>query len=97
MKRLLVVAVTAFVLTACNSTGNPELRAMDYGPGIVPIKGSITYGGQPKSRSGRLPAGSTFTHDFYSRFGDRVEERYRVLEDGSLDIFSRKISSINIR
>lgn len=97
MKRLLVLAVAALMLTACNSTGNPELRAMDYGPGIAPIQGSITYGGQPRGRPSKMPAGSTFTHDFYSRFGDRVEERYRVLEDGSLDIFSRRITSISIR
>lgn len=97
MKRLLVIAITAAALTACASTGNPEFRAIDYGPGIVPIQGSITYGGQPKGRLAKMPAGYTFTHEFFSSFGSRVEERYRVLEDGSLDIYSRRITSINLR
>ncbi len=96
MKTLLVMAIAALALTACNSTGNPEFRAIDYGPGIAPISGSLTYRGQPKRRSANMPVGSTFTHEFYNDFGSRVEERYRVLEDGSLDIFSRRISSITI-
>ncbi len=95
MKRLLVMAIAALALTACNSTGNPEFRAIDYGPGIAPIAGSITYGGQPKGR-GNMPVGHTFTHQFINGFGNRVEERYRVLEDGSLDIYSRRITSITI-
>ncbi len=96
MKRLLVMAIAALALTACNSTGNPEFRAIDYGPGIAPIAGSITYGGQPKGRRANMPVGHTFTHEFISSFGNRVEERYRVLEDGSLDIYSRRITSITV-
>jgi hypothetical protein len=96
MKRLLVMAATAIALTACTSTGNPEFRAIDYGPGIVPIAGSLTYGGQPKGRFANMPVGYTFTHEFINGFGNRVEERYRVLDDGSLDIYSRRITSINI-
>lgn len=96
MKRFLVMAIAAIALTACESTGNPEFRAIDYGPGIVPIAGSLTYRGQPRGRFANMPVGYTFTHEFYSSFGSRVEERYRVLEDGSLDIYSRRITPINI-
>ncbi|MBB4346977.1 lipoprotein [Aliirhizobium cellulosilyticum] len=96
MKRLLVIALAAATLTACNSTGNPEFRAIDYGPGIAPIAGSLTYGGKAKARFGNMPVGYTFTHEFFNSFGSRVEERYRVLEDGSLDIYSRRITPITI-
>ncbi|GGF87175.1 hypothetical protein GCM10010924_13650 [Rhizobium wenxiniae] len=96
MKQLLVMVLATVVLTACNSTGNPEFRAIDYGPGIAPIAGSLTYGGKSKARLGNMPVGYTFTHEFLNGFGNRVEERYRVLEDGSLDIYSRRITPITI-
>lgn len=97
MKKFLVMSIAAIALTACTSTGNPEFRAIDYGPGIQPIPGSLTYGGgKPKSRFANMPAGYTFSHEFYSRFGSRVEERYRVLDDGTLDIYSRRIVAITI-
>ncbi len=96
MKRLLVMAIAAIALTACSSTGNPEFRAIDYGPGIQPIPGSITYGGKTRARYANMPAGYTFSHEFYGSFGSRVEERYGVLDNGSLDIYSRRITPINV-
>lgn len=94
MKKLLVLSALMIALSSCSGTGNPEFSAVDYAPNIPPIAGSLSYGPQSKGRYRNLPAGHSFTHEFFNRFGSRVSERYRVNEDGSIELRSRRISPI---
>lgn len=93
MRKILISLVVA-TLAACSATADPELVARDYGSDIAPISGSITYGGQPKSRLTKAPVGSSFDHEFYNSFGNRVVERYRIQPDRSLKIVSRQIFNL---
>lgn len=94
MKKAIALSFAALALAACSTSSNPELGGFDYGPDVVPIRGSITYGDTVPRRSPLRP-GTRFTHEFYDRFGSRVTERYRVTEDGTLQLFSRRIYSIS--
>ncbi len=66
------------------------LAGCTSGGGIEPIPGSITYGGQPRSKLQRAPAGSTFTHEMRDAYGHRSQEIYRVEADRSLTLLSRQ-------
>lgn len=92
--KMMSIIFAAAMLTACSTNADPELAARAYGPDIPPIAGSITYGGQPRSRLARSPAGSTFDHEFTNSFGNRVVERYRIRTDRSLSIVSRQIFNL---
>lgn len=91
MKKFMVAALAAIALNACSTTADPELVASDYGSNLQPIQGSITYRGQPKSRLTKSPAGSTFEHQFTNRYGNPTIERYRINQDRSLEIISRRV------
>ncbi len=54
-----------------------------------PIPGSITYGGQPRTKLMKSPIGSTFEHRFQDPMGHEYVERYRIRPDRSLEIVSR--------
>ena len=56
---------------------------------LEPVPGSITYGGQPRTKLTKSPIGSTFEHRYRDQFGDEWVERYRILPDRSLEIVSR--------
>lgn len=62
---------------------------------LEPIKGSITYGGQPASKLTASPVGSTFTHNFTDDFGHDVEETYVITENRDLKLVDRSIVSNN--
>ncbi|MEB2845801.1 hypothetical protein GAO09_28775 [Rhizobiales bacterium RZME27] len=94
MKKLLVLSALLMALSGCSGTGNPEFAAIDFAPNIPPIAGSLKYGPQSKGRYQKMPAGYTFTHEFIGSFGSRVSERYRVNQDGSIELRSRRISPI---
>jgi hypothetical protein len=94
MKKLLALSLLVFALAGCSGTGNPEFAAIDFAPNIPPIAGSLKYGPESKGRYRNMPAGYTFTHEFIGSFGSRVSERYRVNEDGSIELRSRRISPI---
>ena len=94
MKKLLVLSLLAIALVGCNGAANPEFAGIDYAPDIPPIAGSLKYGPQSKGRYQNMPVGYTFTHEFIGSFGSRVSERYRVNEDGSIELRSRRISPI---
>ncbi|WP_426230629.1 hypothetical protein [Pararhizobium sp. DWP3-4] len=57
---------------------------------LEPIPGSITYGGQPRTKLTKSPAGSTFTHTFHDQRGNYWSETYRIQPDRSLEIISRR-------
>lgn len=88
------IFLAVVMLTACSANGDPELAARAFGSDIKPIPGSITYGGQPKSRLTKSPAGSSFDHEFTNSFGNRVVERYRIRSDRGLSIVSRQIFNL---
>jgi hypothetical protein len=91
---MLSIILPAILLAACSTTADPELRASDYGTDLQPIPGSITYGGQPRGRLTKAPAGSAFTHEFRNRFGNSVSERYVIQPDRSLRIVSRHVNRL---
>lgn len=55
---------------------------------LEPIPGSITYGGQPRTKLKQAPVGSPVVHRFESG-GNEYEERYIVQPDRSLKLVSR--------
>lgn len=75
MTRILVSCIAALALTACTTA---QARYPE------PIPGSITYGGQPRTKLTRAPVGSTFPHRFINEQGNQVIETYRVQPDRSL-------------
>lgn len=77
MKSAVFVAA-ALVLASCTAV---ELE---------PIPGSITYGGQPRTKLTKSPAGSTFTHTFHDERGGYWSETYQIQPDRSLKIISRR-------
>ncbi|WP_168880045.1 hypothetical protein [Rhizobium sp. P28RR-XV] len=79
MKRIAVVVILAGMLAACQTSE----------PGLEPIPGSITYGGQPTQRLQKSPVGSILPHTFTDRWGERVRETYIVQPDRSLKLVDR--------
>jgi hypothetical protein len=90
MKTLVIAGLAGiFALAGCTST-DPSV------PGLDPIPGSITYGGQPRTKLAKSPVGSTFPHDFIDRSGQSVEETYVILPDRSLKIINRIVRPIRV-
>lgn len=61
---------------------------------IEPIPGSITYGGQPKTRLQKAPVGSLLFHQFYGQNGNDYRETYRIRPDRGLELLDRRELSI---
>jgi hypothetical protein len=59
--------------------------------GLEPIPGSITYGGQPRTRLTKAPIGSLVPHEFRNQWGERVRETYVIEPDRSLEIVERHV------
>ncbi len=77
----LLICAVSFCVAGCTSAtgGNyPE-----------PIPGSITYGGQPRTKLTKSPIGSWFHHRFTDQYGRTVEETYFIQPDRSLLLTSR--------
>ncbi|EJC69283.1 hypothetical protein Rleg5DRAFT_5071 [Rhizobium leguminosarum bv. viciae WSM1455] len=68
-------------------------RRRTNGRGLEPIPGSITYGGQPRTKLTKSP-GSAFPHDFIDQYGRQVEETYMIQPDRSLIIAHRQYKPI---
>lgn len=77
----LALALALPVLSACTTAADP---------GVQPIPGSITYGGQPRTRLTKAPVGSTFSHLLTDEYGRQAEEIYRIEPDRSLTLLSRR-------
>ena len=58
---------------------------------VEPIPGSITYGGQPRTKLTKSPIGSTFSHEFRIDSSTRAVETYRIAPDRSLQLINRRI------
>jgi hypothetical protein len=58
---------------------------------LQPIPGSITYGGQPKSKLTKAPIGSRVPHEFRDEFGQKVRETYIIEPDRSLRLVNRVV------
>lgn len=88
MKATIAAMIGVVILAGC-TTGK------DYAaPGVEPIPGSVTYGGQPRTKLTKSPIGSTFPHDFIDQYGQRVEETYMIQPDRTLKIVHREIKPI---
>jgi hypothetical protein len=79
MKPILAIAA-CLLLAACDQTA---------GPGLQPIPGSITYGGQPSQKLTKSPVGSMLQHIFRDEWGQRVRETYLIQPDRSLKLVDR--------
>lgn len=64
---------------------------------LEPIPGSITYGGQPRTKLTKAPVGSRFSHRFIDQFGRDVVETYVIQPDRSLLLTGRVIEPIRFR
>ena len=79
MKTITIFAVAAFVVSC---TTQPRL--------LEPIPGSITYGGQPRTKLTKSPVGSTFDHRFLGANGTRWIETYQIQPDRTVEIVNRR-------
>ncbi|THK37247.1 hypothetical protein EHS39_15600 [Ensifer sp. MPMI2T] len=89
MKYVLPALFAALLLGACTSTTRPP--SVGYGRYLEPIPGSITYGGQPRTKLTKAPVGSIVPHQFFDNFGHRVYETYVIEPDRSLRLVGRRI------
>lgn len=81
MKMLIAAAVAGALLAGCTT------------PQVEPIPGSITYGGQPRTKLTKSPVGSTLTHEFYT--GNQMAiETYVIQPDRSLKLIDRRFRPI---
>ena len=84
MKLIALGLISALALAGCTT--------VEYnGPGLEPIPGSITYGGQPRTKLTKSPVGSAVHHQFYDGTGQRVEETYILQPDRSLKLVRRVV------
>jgi len=90
MKEMIVAALAALFLASC--AGTQSYSRFEGGP--EPIPGSITYGGQPRTKLRKAPVGSPVKNNFYGPYGERIEETYLVMPDRSLKLVSRRRASI---
>ncbi|AWM25445.1 membrane protein [Sinorhizobium fredii USDA 205] len=81
MKLASIACAAALLLTACTTTP-PELE---------PIPGSITYGGQPRTKLTKAPVGSIVPHQFFTQQGGLARETYVIQPDRSLKLVRRYI------
>lgn len=64
-------------------------------PDLEPIPGSITYGGQPRTKLTKAPVGSIVPHQFVSG-NSFVKESYVIQPDRSLRLVRRDYFDIPI-
>jgi hypothetical protein len=82
MKKIVIAALAALFVTSCTQTrSSSELE---------PIPGSITYGGQPRTKLTKSPIGSTFSHTFLDTTGNGWSETYQIQADRSLKLIARR-------
>lgn len=79
MRTIAIMMVLA--LAGCSTTA----------PDVEPIPGSITYGGQPRTKLTKSPIGSTLSNEFVMEDGRFAVETYRVQPDRSLKLERREI------
>ncbi|MBB3540296.1 MULTISPECIES: hypothetical protein [unclassified Rhizobium] len=82
MRRLLPTILSLVMLSSCTTDSSTEVQ---------PIPGSITYGGQPRTKLTKSPPGSAIYNSFYDSTGSRVKETYILQPDRSLKLVRRVI------
>jgi hypothetical protein len=80
MKSLVFLSVFALMLASCTT------------PEVEPIPGSITYGGQPRTKLTKSPIGSVVHNSFRTVTGVAYET-YIIQPDRSLKLIRREIRS----
>ncbi|MGR9169653.1 hypothetical protein [Rhizobium sp. KDH_Rht_773_N] len=85
MKTLVPALLAATLLAAPLLAGCSAADA----PALEP--GSITYGGQPRTKLTKSPIGSAVYNDFYNQRGEHVYETYILQPDRSLKLVRRQI------
>ncbi|MGE6743091.1 hypothetical protein ACQKGC_22730 [Allorhizobium pseudoryzae] len=81
MKMLIAAALAGVLLAGCTT------------PQVDPIPGSITYGGQPRTKLTKSPVGSLLTHQFNAD-GRVAIETYVLQPDRSLKLIDRRFRPI---
>jgi hypothetical protein len=80
MKSLIALGAAAIWLASCTT------------PEVEPVPGSITYGGQPRTKLTKSPIGSVVHNSF--RYGSGIAyETYVIQPDRSLKLIRRDIKS----
>jgi hypothetical protein len=79
--KLLIPALVATALLAGCTTDNTEVQ---------PIPGSITYGGQPRTKLTKSPPGSVVHNSFYDSTGTKMLETYILQPDRTLKLTRRE-------
>ncbi|CCM74356.1 hypothetical protein [Rhizobium mesoamericanum] len=82
MKVLLTTILSVVMLSGCTSDSSTEVQ---------PIPGSITYGGQPRTKLTKSPPGSAIYNSFYDSSGQRVKETYILQPDRTLKLTRRVV------
>lgn len=82
-KSLVLLAVLGLALAGCTT------------PDLEPIPGSITYGGQPRTKLTKAPVGSIVPHTFMSG-SSFVKESYIIQPDRSLKLVRRDYFDIPV-
>jgi hypothetical protein len=80
MKPFIVLSIATLVLASCTT------------PEIAPVPGSLTYGGQPRTKLTKAPVGSKVHNSFPYRTGVAYET-YAIQPDRSLKLIRRDIRS----
>jgi len=81
MRMFAALALSAAALSGCSASSPAALE---------PIPGSISHGGQPRTKLKLSPVGSTFEHRFRDPNGHEYIEIYRIRPDRSLEIVDRR-------
>lgn len=80
MKHLISAALAMALLVGC-TTADTEVQ---------PIPGSITYGGQPRTKLTKSPPGSVIHNTFYDSTGTKMLETYILQPDRTLKLTRRE-------
>jgi hypothetical protein len=67
VKVVLPTILSLVILSGCTTDSSTEVQ---------PIPGSITYGGQPRTKLTKSPPGSVIYNSFYDSTGAKVRETY---------------------
>ncbi len=92
MKDVIVALVIVASLGGCTA----GVTTYRFSSQLEPIPGSITYGGQPRSRLTKAPVGSIVPHQFRDQFGRPVSEIYVIEPDRSLRLVSRRWRAFDV-
>lgn len=80
MKSFVLLSAVVLMLASCTT------------PDVEPIPGSITYGGQPRTKLTKAPVGSV-VHNSFRTLGGVADETYILQPDRSLKLTRRDIRS----